>query len=91
MPDREKIIKALECCRWDECKKCQYHGQSDCFEKLLADALALLKAQEAVRPIRVNGRWIKYYACGACKKQLGSNDSRDSYCRHCGRAVKWDD
>lgn len=46
MIDREKVVNGLACCRWDECKKCQYHGQSDCFEELLADALALLKAQE---------------------------------------------
>lgn len=53
----EKVIKGLAACRWDECEKCQYHGQSDCFEELLADALALLKAQEYIDAIPVE--WLR--------------------------------
>ena len=49
MVDREKVIKGLECCGYatfmDKCQECPYDGK-DCFKRLKADALALLKAQE---------------------------------------------
>ena len=28
-----------------------------------------------------------WYVCGDCHGEIGSNDS---YCKHCGRKVKWD-
>lgn len=54
MPDREKVIKGLECCTTQgfgciENKKCPYGAQrygSHCVDSMLRDALALLKAQE---------------------------------------------
>ena len=49
MIDREKVIKALECCGYskfmDKCQECPYDGR-DCFKRLKSDALALLKEQE---------------------------------------------
>ena len=57
MPDREKVIKALECCRYVEtwsfhnCEICPYkeagHGVVGCEDQLVSDALDLLKEQEA--------------------------------------------
>lgn len=55
MPDREKVIKGLECCSamsGDECRRCPY--SSDCRDEILPvgmvhlanDALELLKEQE---------------------------------------------
>jgi hypothetical protein len=50
MVDREKVIKALECCiiRYPDdkarCDECPY--ESACCNRLKNDALALLKAQE---------------------------------------------
>lgn len=59
MPDREKVIKGLECCDgfcdWET--GCPYYDELepfDCEKQLREDALALLKAQEPV----VHGRWI---------------------------------
>ncbi len=61
MLDREKVIKGLEICtadipiengmhKDDMCQKCPYHNEkyAYCFEKnkLMQDALALLKEQE---------------------------------------------
>ena len=52
MPDREKVIKGLECCidplkaRCPECPYYPCYDEDTSSEKLLADALALLKAQE---------------------------------------------
>lgn len=64
MPDLEKVLKALECCKNKTCDNakpdvvCPYSGWSgeyetsycECTERLAADAHALLKAQEP--------RWI---------------------------------
>lgn len=46
MPERKKVIKGLECCRWDECDGCDYKGLAECMERMLEDARALLEAQE---------------------------------------------
>ena len=55
MIDREKVIRGLECCcvkPVPKCEECPYADEVDgtCFtiDKLFVDALALLKAQEAV-------------------------------------------
>lgn len=52
MPDLEKVIKGLECHLGNDknhydCDNCQYGPMNnECDAKLVADALALLKAQE---------------------------------------------
>ena len=54
MPDREKVIKAIDDCVFHktDCVGCSYDGcffeHGDCKRDLLADALELLKEQEAV-------------------------------------------
>jgi len=49
MTDREKVIKGLELCGYQEgmpqCDSCPYDGKQ-CWKRLKTDALALLKAQE---------------------------------------------
>ena len=94
MIDREKVIKGLECCAKDNCTItdiCPY-GKEDagsCIERLCADALALLKEQEAVEPIpyhRSDGTIFKY-ECRKCRTKIFKNDL---FCRHCGQVVKWE-
>ena len=53
MPDREKVIKGLECCLANAHNKCPYTSTDEgvdkvtpCTTYLMQDALALLKAQE---------------------------------------------
>ena len=54
MPDREKVIKALEICEKKDCVLCPYtdwcgeydDSYYDCTKLLAKDALALLKEQE---------------------------------------------
>lgn len=49
MTEREKVIRGLECCAQgslSNCEECPYTGIG-CSEHLCADALALLKEQEA--------------------------------------------
>ena len=51
MPDREKVIKALECCKrkdGNECKVCPYTESEYCTEDMVTDTLALLKEQERI-------------------------------------------
>ena len=61
---------------------------------VMRDALELLKAQEPVKPLVTgNGHTFAeaetwWYECGNCNDPI---DPNDQYCRHCGRAVKWDD
>ena len=65
----------------------------DCVEvSLLRDALELLKAQEPVEPALANAEnydahTSHWYQCGACLYPI---DYGDKYCRHCGKAVRWD-
>lgn len=48
MPDREKVVKGMKCCRWGFCFACPYndgvHGNTGCKKKLVDDALELLNA-----------------------------------------------
>ena len=49
MPDREKVIEALDHCMETKCKGCPYlHEESGpmCYDTLMGDAAELLKAQE---------------------------------------------
>lgn len=77
MTDLEKVIKGLGCCS----------------QILVADALALLKEQESIKPLitghgeyEEEGSW--WYECGNCGTAI---DPDDKYCRKCGKAVKWDE
>ena len=103
MPDRERVIKWLEECQKPEysCMNCPYYLEVDesamdeavlehCTDQLMRDALALLREQEPAEPHQEydsdDGTW--YYGCGVCHEAI---DPNDAYCRHCGRAVKWDE
>lgn len=98
MPDREKVMAGLVTCiaacnGKTVCLDCGYmHDYSGgCETQLLSDALALLKAQEPVKPYKINGRWFRSWHCGACGGFLGEvNNQKVNYCYHCGRAVKWE-
>lgn len=85
MTEREKIVKGLE----------------EAFEVIAAyvperywgyslnackDALALLKAQEPVKP---TWRW-DYAYCGECGFHLHWMVEKNNYCPECGRKVKWE-
>lgn len=55
-------------------------------------ALALLKGQEPVPPIKqYDGNpknWAScWYVCGNCERPI---DCYDKFCRSCGRMVKWE-
>ena len=98
MPDREKVIKALEFCTspkivytcYGECPYAVADDEYKCTE-MKRDALALLKEQEAVEPINSYGT----FRCGKCRNIVGYNDGhgrgyQNKFCSECGQAVKWD-
>lgn len=97
MPDREKVTYDIERCICrvpDACRDCSHYQDDrlDCMEKLLADALSLLKEQEAVQPRKEDDGnpqpWTAWwYVCGDCGREI---EYHDRFCRWCGRAVKWD-
>jgi hypothetical protein len=58
-----------------------------CQRWILKDAIALLKEQEAVPPIRIDGKRNHFIKCGNCNVDLMSSMK---FCPSCGRAVKWD-
>lgn len=101
MPDREKVIKGLECCIiYVNCGAnggCPYKTGVDekCLETVMKDALAMLKAQEPVKPVVDIDTW----KCGNCghalehQQLLGDNvllHEQYDYCPMCGKAVKWE-
>ena len=106
MPDRENVLKGLECCAamsGDKCQKCPY--EHECRDTdlpygmphLAADALALLKEQEAVEPFYKGEDFMDYFTkrtlgrCGHCKAPLPALDGmRSKFCWMCGRPVKWE-
>ena len=104
MNEREKVIKAFEFCMMppsreelenDICshEDCPYYREYNggkCISAAASDALALLKAQEAVEPVRMNHTENKYrdhYRCPICKEDLSYEQN---YCPECGQAVKWE-
>ena len=89
--DREKVLTLLEICGKNrDCSDCCPYGRASeelCRENLMADALALLKEQEAVKP-KHNTLSPTSWFCGKC----GMCISRfHDYCPSCGQAVKWDE
>lgn len=94
---REKVIKALECCLNGCDDECPYWtspsgSASICMSEMKKDALALLKAQEPIKPgigILHNEDGSKIYFLH-CPIDGTTLDEGDKYCRKCGRAVKWE-
>ena len=85
MPDREKVIRGLECCILRDpddharCSQCSYGG--NCVNRLKMDALELLKAQEPVKPI-VMGKWRKLN--NPNYSPFDGSDENLLYCSECG-------
>lgn len=71
-----------ECNRY--CAGCDLLQDDTELHEMYTEAIALLKAQEAIKPIERNG----FYYCGACRYAFTVH--RQKYCTECGRAVKWE-
>ena len=90
----ERVIKGLELCGYHEgmpqCASCPYNGKQ-CWKRLKTDALALLKAQEPVKPemIMYTGAGISISNCPRCGCKIDEYHN-DKFCGSCGKAVKWE-
>lgn len=98
MPDRERLLKAIEFCRANaRCDGCPYDGECGTRDNAIEDdTLAMLREQEPVKPkeIRLNfgdgsNPFLFGWECGSCGGRFPF--SSYNYCPKCGRAVKWDD
>jgi hypothetical protein len=102
MVDREKVLSGLEHCRRGPIgcqQECPYTSDFGCRSQLAADALELLKDQEAVKPIKPICQGDDSYLCDNCGEIVGWEEMaccgidqvKFKYCPGCGRAVKWDE
>lgn len=96
MPDIDKVLKGLECCKdctneepFAKCKECPYNEISvsvqDCRAVLSADALELMKRLRPVETEIEGGGSAWYLVCPECHAAIGA---KDRYCRYCGQAIK---
>ena len=99
--DREKVIKGLEQCLEDSenpCSECPYEitdteRSTKCIDKVMADALVLLKEQETTNT--GNARIFKCEKCGYGFDDIFLCDEHNyeiepKFCPNCGRSVKWE-
>lgn len=99
MTDRQKVIKGLTECVAAGLEKacsadCPYFlkcfpdvGLATPFMSLMADALSMLKEQDAVEPRKIDGKRNHFIKCGNCNYDLVTGFQ---FCPHCGREVKWE-
>ena len=100
MPDREKVIDALEKCAAAKCDdRCPYSEiQYGCRPKLMLDATAMLKEQEPIEPtFKQDEKGIFVWCCGSCGAYMyhiydGIDKAKEyaKYCRQCGKPVLWE-
>lgn len=95
MAEREKVIYDIERCIChvpDACRDCSHYGHDapiGYMEELLADAIALLKEHEPVKPmskVRHGAYGQIQHFCGNCNAML---HGKQKYCSKCGKEVKW--
>lgn len=92
MPDREKVIEELQEIVDDKWMKVH----ADWYVSVCADAIALLKNQEAVKPIpfftETGAESPNYVVCGHCKsiKAIMPKYTKQKYCHECGFPVLWE-
>lgn len=91
MPDREKVIKGLELlANWPD--GLIFPDKEKWIKPCCERAVAMLKEQEAVKPIKT---WelnnlsmaIDIYLCGNCKEKIVGIGK---YCSYCGKPVLWE-
>ena len=82
MPDKVEIIKGLDEARYtlEQHVPPRYYTYA---LQAIKDAIALLKEQEAEKPVNHSDMWF----CGSCKYAIPRTVI---YCPKCGRKVNWD-
>ena len=96
LPDLKKTALGVECCLKfpAACWLCPYKSKtvSDCKVKLRKDVLSLMHELDPVEPqiYTPSGECVftNWFICGNCGDPV---DPCDNFCRHCGRAIKWEE
>ena len=100
MDKRDNTIRGLEyLAKWLHGKFEQTgEGDYELDAQTAENALALLKEQEPVEPVRKPEIFDSLYFCGKCLTKVGFQIRKDdswrfkcNFCPNCGMAVKWDD
>lgn len=86
MPDREKVINALEVTRKGYVYKKNGQNVISLDVRFVDMILALLKEQEAVSSEALKAHYGKMYKCKGCGLEWYQQTQR--YCQHCGKAVR---
>ena len=92
MTDRDNVIRAVDSCfdYWLDKNRYLHPLELENVRQIKAEALALLKEQEAVKP-KSKSRHGEYpqivHRCGNCNEILYRHYK---HCPTCGRAVKWE-
>lgn len=94
MPDLEKAIRIFE----GNYKNFVLRDRNNRDVITVTDVIALLKAQEPMRPRiietalskKYHDNIFKNYYCGNCGEFLHTVDRKDLFCSQCGRRVKWE-
>ena len=96
LPDREKVIAALEKACRDSVELPPFVGRIEITKEAIEDGiLPLLREQEPVEPtVDTRDGW---YRCGKCGYSLATGERVRSfgahkwpvYCEKCGRKVDW--
>ena len=84
MADRENVIDILTTC--SELIKEGKKLNKNIAPMWLQEAVELLKEQEPVQAEVEGSAGSWWYVCGECN---GTIDTKDSFCRHCGRRISW--
>lgn len=86
MTNREKIIEGLELLHNRLLDAAKRDAIAMLDASMVADAIAMLKEQEAVPVIQREIAHMLFWCCGSCGVAITDGDK---FCRNCGRAVKW--
>ena len=88
MHDREWVIEGLEFTLQEAGWDANAAYDQGLMIQVVTEAIALLKAQEPVEPVRRRRHGQIGYSCfcGMCGYGIGRNEK---YCALCGRPVKW--
>ena len=86
MTNREKIIEGLGLLNNRLLAAAKRDAIAMLDASMVADAIAMLKEQEAVPVIQREIAHMLFWCCGSCGVAITDGDK---FCRNCGRAVKW--
>ena len=88
MTDKEEVIKGLEEVQhYIKVENLPAHTLKA--KLIIDDAIALLKAQEPVKPTLDIRHGKSMWRCGSCSTALQPNQMHAKFCFNCGQAVKW--